>query len=189
MCPARPPGRMEDTNSGAGPGPGDVQPGTGRADASVPLIESYTEMTELLLPNDTNSLGRALGGVVLHWMDICGAIAAMRFARRQCVTASMDHVDFISPIDEGEVATVEAYVYETGRTSLEVKADVRAEDPRAGDERETTTSFFTFVALDQSGDPAPVPDVDCPTEAQAELRDVARKQRREQLEAVAARLD
>ncbi len=152
------------------------------------LLESYTEMTELLLPNDTNTLGRALGGVVLHWMDICGAIASMRFCNEQCVTASMDHTDFISPIDEGEVAVIEAYVYETGQTSLEVKADVRAENPKADEERQTTTSFFTFVALDESGSPTAVPDVTCPTEAQADLCSVAKEQRRAQLEDVVERL-
>jgi len=68
---------------------------------SARLLDSYTEMTEMLLPNDTNNLGRALGGAVLHWMDICAAIASMRFAGNQCVTASMDHVDFISPIEMG----------------------------------------------------------------------------------------
>jgi len=68
---------------------------------SARLMDSYTEMTEMLLPNDTNNLGRALGGAVLHWMDICAAIASMRFAGNQCVTASMDHVDFISPIEMG----------------------------------------------------------------------------------------
>lgn len=188
MCPAGAPAGMTEDALDADPTP-DGDGDDGHPQEAVPLIESYTEMTELLLPNDTNTLGRALGGVVLHWMDICGAIAAMRFSNRQCVTASMDHVDFISPIDEGEVATVEAYVYETGTTSLEVKADVRAENPKAGDERETTTSFFTFVALDESGSPTPVPDVVCPSDAQADLRDGARRQRREQLEAVARRLD
>lgn len=153
------------------------------------LIDSYTEMTELLLPNDTNNLGRALGGAVLHWMDIAGAIAAMRFSNHQCVTASMDHVDFISPIDLGEVATVEAFVFNTGRTSIDVKVDVRAEDPREGTERDTTTSFFTFVALDEEGKPTPVPDLDCPTENQQVLRDAAREQRREQLSEVAERID
>jgi acyl-CoA hydrolase len=122
-------------------------------------------------------------------MDICGAIAAMRFCNRQCVTASMDHVDFISPIDEGEVATIEAYVYETGTTSLEVKADVRAENPTADEQRQTTTSFFTFVALDEVGSPTPVPDVACPTDTQRDLREIAREQRREQLETVAQRLE
>ena len=153
------------------------------------LMDSYTEMTELLLPNDTNNLGRALGGAVLHWMDICGAIAAMRFSNHQCVTASMDHVDFISPIDLGEVAIVEAFVFDTGRTSIDVKVDVRAEDPREGEERDTTTSFFTFVALDDEGTPTEVPDLDCPTDNQRALRDAAREQRREQLATVAAKVN
>ena len=153
------------------------------------LMDSYTEMTELLLPNDTNNLGRALGGAVLHWMDICGAIAAMRFSGHQCVTASMDHVDFISPIDRGEVAVVEAFVFSTGRTSVDVKVNVRAEDPRTGEERETTTSVFTFVALDESGTPTPVPELECPTENQQALRDAAKEERMDQLQSVAERIE
>ena len=153
------------------------------------LAESHTEMTEYLLPNDTNNLGRALGGAVLHWMDICGAISAMRFANRQVVTASMDHVDFISPIDLGEVAVVEAYVFGVGRTSVDVKVDVRAENPRTDDERKTTTSFFTFVALDEDGSPTPVPRLDCPTEAEQKRKEDARAERRAQLEAVVERMD
>lgn len=153
------------------------------------LAESYTEMTELLLPNDTNNLGRALGGAVLHWMDICGAIAGMRFANQQVVTASMDHVDFIAPIDLGEVAVVQAYVFNTGRTSIDVKVDVRAEDPRTGDERKTTASYFTFVALDENGKPAEVPDVDCPTEEEEALRQEAIDGRRKQFEDLIDRMD
>ncbi|MDZ5813397.1 hotdog domain-containing protein, partial [Halorubrum sp. AD140] len=91
-------------------------------DETATLASSHTEMTEMLLPNDTNNLGRALGGAVLHWMDICGAIAGMRFSNRQVVTASMDHVDFIAPIEMGEVAIIEGYVFNTGRTSVDVKA-------------------------------------------------------------------
>lgn len=156
---------------------------------SATLLESYTEMTELLLPNDTNQQERALGGVVLHWMDIAGAIAAQRFSNRLCVTASMDHVDFISPIDLGEVVTIEAYVFAVGRTSIEVKVDVRAEDPKTGSEpRETTTSFFTFVALDDDGDPTPVPRLETPTDAQTDLQERASEERREQLQRVTERL-
>jgi len=155
---------------------------------SATLLDSYTEMTEMLLPNDTNNLGRALGGAVLHWMDIAGAISAMRFSNHQCVTASMDHVDFISAIDLGEVAVIEAYVFNTGRTSVDVKVDVRAENPRTGEERKTTTSFFTFVALDDDGSPTPVPELDCPTDNQRALRDEARERRREQLESAAERI-
>lgn len=166
----------------AGGGPSDRR--------SATLLESYTEMTELLLPNDTNYLGRALGGVVLHWMDICGAVAAMRFANRQCVTAAMEHVDFISPIDLGELATIEAYVFAVGETSLDVRVQVEAEDPRtAGPSRPTTTSFFTFVALDDDGQPTEVPLVETPTEAQADLQARAREERREQLAEVAERVE
>jgi acyl-CoA hydrolase len=153
------------------------------------LAESHTEMTEYLLPNDTNNLGRALGGVVLHWMDVCAAVASMRFSNRQCVTASMDHVDFISPIDLGEVAVIEGYVFDAGRTSLDVKVDVHAEDPRTDEVRETTASFFTFVAVDDEGSPTPVPDLDCPTEAEADLRAAAVEERERQLAAVADRID
>jgi acyl-CoA hydrolase len=155
----------------------------------VALSDSYTEMTEVLLPNDTNNLGRALGGAVLHWMDMCGAVSAMRFSSRQCVTAAMDHVDFISPIDQGEVAVVEGYVFDTGTTSVDVKVDVRAENPRTGDERKTTTSFFTFVALDDAGEPAEVPELVCESDAEQRLRDEAREGRTAQLEAIASRVE
>ncbi len=153
------------------------------------LAESYTEMTEFLLPNHTNNLGRALGGTVLHWMDLCGAIAGMRFASSQVVTASMDHVDFIAPIEMGEVVVVEGYVFNTGRTSLDVNVDVRAENPKTGEERRTTTSYFTFVALDEEGRPTEVPELVCPSDGEAELRENALEGRREQLRDVIDRFD
>lgn len=153
------------------------------------LAESYTEMTELLLPNDTNNLGRALGGRVLHWMDVCGAIAGMRFASRQVVTASMDHVDFIGPIEMGEVVVIEGYVFNTGRTSLNVKVDVHAEDPKRDERRRTTTSYFTFVAVDEEGRPTEVPDIECPTAEEAALRERAIEGRADQLREVVDRYD
>jgi acyl-CoA hydrolase len=153
------------------------------------LAESKTEMTEMLLPNETNNLGRALGGTVLHWMDICAAISSMRFAGTQCVTASMDHVDFVSPIDLGEVAVIEGYVFNTGTTSIDVRVDVHAEDPREGERRLATASFFTFVALDDEGRPTEVPDLECPTDAEVALREEAIEERHEQLEDVVDRLE
>ncbi len=158
-------------------------------DETATVAESYTEMTEMLLPNDTNNLGRALGGAVLHWMDICGAIAGMRFSNRQVVTASMDHVDFIAPIEMGEVAVIEGYVFNVGRTSLDVKVDVRAENPRTDEQRRTTTSYFTFVALDDEGSPASVPELTCPTAEEEALRDEAIEGRREQLTDIVERYD
>ncbi|PSQ37140.1 acyl-CoA thioesterase [Halobacteriales archaeon SW_10_66_29] len=156
---------------------------------SVPLSESHTEMTEMLLPNDTNNLGRALGGVVLHWMDICGAISAMRFANQQCVTASMDHVDFIAPIDLGEIAVIQSYVFNTGRTSIDVKVDVHSENPRTGKHQETTTPFLTFVAIDDTGKPVQVPDLACETEAEEDLREMAVEQRQDELESIIERME
>ena len=153
------------------------------------LSESYTEMTEVLLPNDTNTLGRALGGAVLHWMDMCGAIAAGRFANERVVTASLDHVDFISPIDLGEIAVLEAYVFDTGRTSIDVWVEVHAENPRVDETRRTTSSFFTFVAIDGGGEPTPVPELVCEETPEEKLRDHARQQRREQLERLTEQLE
>lgn len=153
------------------------------------LSESYTEMTEVLLPNDTNTLGRALGGAVLHWMDMCGAIAAGRFANERVVTASLDHVDFISPIDLGEIAVLEAYVFDTGRTSMDVWVEVHAENPRVDEKRRTTSSFLTLVAIDDGGEPTPVPELVCEEQAAEELRDHARERRREQLERLTEQLD
>ncbi|ADQ65827.1 acyl-CoA thioesterase [Halogeometricum borinquense] len=151
---------------------------------TVSLQQSFTEMSEILMPNDTNNLGRALGGTVLHWMDICGAISARRFSKRQVVTASMDHVDFKAPIELGDVVTVTGYVFDTGRTSMDVHVDVCAERPSEGEKRETASSFFSFVALDENETPAPVPSLRCPSESQTKLRDRAlerRNQRRMEL--------
>lgn len=158
------------------------------ADART-LQESYTEMSEILMPNDTNNLGRALGGSILHWMDICGAIAARRFSHRQVVTASMDHVDFLAPIELGDVVTVEGYVYDTGKTSMDVKIDVRAERPSKDERNETASSFFTFIALDANESPDPVPELRCPTTAQERLRDAALTERRERRRALASTVE
>ena len=157
--------------------------------ATARLSSSHTEMTELLMPDDTNFFGRALGGAVLHWMDICGAIAAMRFSNSQCVTASMDHVDFISPIELGDVVVVQAYAFDTGRTSIEVKVDVHTEQPRTGNSRETTSSFLTFVAVDEDGTPTAVPDLVCESDAEREHRKAAFAEREEQMESLLERMD
>ena len=150
------------------------------------LAESRTAMSEILMPNDTNNLGRALGGSVLHWMDICAAIASRRFSRRQVVTASMDHVDFLGPIDLGDIVVLDGYVFETGETSMEVVVTVRAERPSEGERGDTATSFFTMVALDEDENPASVPDLDCPTVEQKTLRDDALRRRRNRRETLTA---
>jgi len=119
--------------------------------------DSRTEMTELVLPQDANLLGNILGGRVMHLIDIAGAIAAHRHCHRQVVTASVDHLDFLNPIHLGELIVLEAQVNRAFHTSLEVGVEVYSEDSTVGARKHTTKAFLTFVALDESGKPAPVP--------------------------------
>ncbi|WP_435101681.1 acyl-CoA thioesterase [Halarchaeum sp. P4] len=153
------------------------------------LERSFTERTEVLMPNDTNHLGRAFGGRILEWMDVVASVACRRFAGHQVVTASIDHIDFHAPIAVGDVVTVESFVFDTGRTSVSVRAAVRAEDPEEGEEWDVTTAFFTFVALDEEETPVEVPDVECPDEDQRALRDLALDERREHRESLIERLE
>jgi acyl-CoA hydrolase len=119
--------------------------------------ESETKMVQIVLPNDTNPLGDLLGGQVMHWIDIAGAIAAFRHCRSAVVTASMDSLQFLHPIKMGEMAVIEAWVNRAFTTSLEVEVHVSSENLQTGKQRKTSTAYLTFVALDKSGKPHPIP--------------------------------
>lgn len=102
-------------------------------------------------------LGNILGGRVMHLIDVAGAIAAHRHCRRQVVTASVDHLDFLNPVRVGDLIILEAQVNRAFRTSVEVGVDVFSEDSSAGVRKHTTMAFLTFVALDEAGEPVSVP--------------------------------
>lgn len=121
-------------------------------------------MNELVLPNDTNTLGNLMGGRLLHFMDVCAAIAAKRHSNRTVVTASVDSVDFRSAVRLGEVVVLEATVNRAFTTSMEVGIDVWAEDTTTGERRRCNRAYFTFVAVDQSGRPIPVPTIEPETD-------------------------
>jgi acyl-CoA hydrolase len=143
---------------------------------------SMVEMTEMILPNDANTLGNMLGGRVLHFIDMAAAVAAVRHAGRPCVTASFDSVDFVTPIHIGEVVILKAKVTWTGRTSIEVYVDVHAENMMTGELRHTTTAFTTFVAVDMvTGKPAAVPPVLPETEEERRLFEGGSVRRTERL--------
>jgi acyl-CoA hydrolase len=125
--------------------------------AGRPVSASHTEMTELVLPQDSNLLGNILGGRVMHMIDIAGAIAAHRHCLRTMVTASVDHLDFLNPVRVGDVIVLEAQVNRAFHTSVEVGVEVFSEDSVAGVRKHTTTAFLTFVALDDAGSPVSVP--------------------------------
>lgn len=139
------------------------------------LMDTYLENTEIVQPNHANVYNTAHGGSVMKWMDETGAISAMRFSNETCVTARMERVDFHHPIEVGNAAIIEAYVYETGTTSIKVRVRVFSEGLRRGDhERKMTTeSYFTYVAIDENKKPTPVPELEVETEEEKKLQEAA----------------
>lgn len=134
-------------------------------------------MNEIVLPNDTNGLGNLMGGRLLHLMDVCGAISAQRHAGLVCVTASVDSVEFQSPIRQGEVIVIESQVNRAFRTSMEVELNVWAENPRAGTRRKCNRAYYTFVGVGEDGAPRAVPPVHPETDEEVERYRGAAKRR------------
>ena len=119
--------------------------------------ESAADAVQVVLPNDTNPLGNVLGGRVMHWIDMIAAVVAYRHSKRPVVTASMERLEFHSPIRLGQVAILKAVLNYVGRTSMEVGVEVYAEDPMSGKRHHTSSAILTYVALDDAGRPVPVP--------------------------------
>ena len=138
---------------------------------------SVCRMNELVLPNDTNTLGNLMGGRLLHFMDVCAAIAAQRHSNRTVVTAAVDSVDFKSAIRLGEVVVLEAVVTRAFTTSMEVQIDVSAEETSTGTRRGSNRAYYTFVAVDQSGRPIPVPALTPETDDERERYEGAARRR------------
>lgn len=139
--------------------------------------ESFIVMNELVLPNDTNTLNNLMGGRLLHWMDIAAAISAQKHCNRIVVTASVDNVSFKQPIKLGDVVTIEAKVTRAFHTSLEVRLDVWAENIPSGSRVKSNEAYYTFVALDQSGQTVPVPELETETEEERSLYEGALRRR------------
>jgi acyl-CoA hydrolase len=121
--------------------------------------ESETVMSELMMPQHANIMGNVFGGVVLSLVDRIAAVCAIRHAQKQCVTVSVDKVDFREPIHVGELLTGFARVNYAGKTSMEVGVKIIAEHLITGEKRHTNSCYLTFVALDEHGKPAPVPPI------------------------------
>ena len=141
------------------------------------VSESYVTMTELVLPNDTNTLNNLMGGRLMHWMDIVSAIAAQKHSNRIVVTASVDNVSFGKPIQLGNVVTLKAKVTRAFNSSMEVRIEVEAEDIPSGRKFASNSAFFTFVAVDQSGRPIDVPEAIPETDEDKEFYDGALRRR------------
>jgi acyl-CoA hydrolase len=145
------------------------------------LSESSAEFNHLVLPQDTNALGTIFGGRIMEWMDIAASIVAMRHCRRVAVTVSMDALDFIAPVKLGDIVILKASVNFVHKTSMEIGVRVEAENPRTGIRRHTSSAYLTFVALDDSGKPTPVPELECRTPDEKRRFDEGRRRREERL--------
>lgn len=144
--------------------------------------ESQHESSRIMMPGDANNLGHVFGGVVLAMMDQTAAVAAIRHARMACVTASIDRVDFREPIHLGDLVVMKASVNYVGRSSMEVGVRVEAEDLQSGNRRHTNSCYLTFVGVDHSGRPIPVPDLKPESPDEIRRYQAALERRRRRLE-------
>jgi acyl-CoA hydrolase len=121
-----------------------------------PVSESKSEMIELVLPNDTNPLGALLGGRLMHWIDLAGALAAHRHSHSYVVTASMDHIDFLVPVHVGDMVLFQSSVNRVFKTSMEVGVRVSVENYISSSRQKVAKAYLTFVSVDRHGRRLPV---------------------------------
>ena len=140
-------------------------------------VDSFTLMNEIVLPNDTNTLNNLMGGRLLHLMDIGAAMAAQKHSNRIVVTASVDNVSFKAPIRLGDVVTIHAKITRSFNSSMEIRIDVWSENIPSGRKEKSNEAYYTFVAVDQTGRPIPVPTVTVETEEEQKLFDGALRRR------------
>lgn len=146
--------------------------------------DSITTLTDVVLPGETNPLNNLFGGELLARMDRAASISARRHSRRICVTASVNHVAFNKAIPLGSVVTVESKVSRAFNTSMEIYIDVWIEDRESGNKTKANEAIYTFVAVDEMGNPVSVPQIEPQTELEKQRFDAAL--RRKQLSLVLA---
>jgi acyl-CoA hydrolase len=139
--------------------------------------ESFVSMTELVLPNDTNTLNNLMGGRLMHWMDVVSAIAGQKHCNNIVVTASVDNISFRSPIQLGNVVTLRAKATRAFNSSVEIRIDVDAENIPEGKKVASNSAYFTFVAVDKHGSPVEVPEVVPETDEEREFYNGALRRR------------
>ncbi|MGB5697107.1 MAG: acyl-CoA thioesterase [Polyangiales bacterium] len=140
--------------------------------------ESFTEMTELVLPQHTNAIGTAFGGVIMSWIDICSSIAAKRHCGRVCVTARVDALEFKAPIKMGDVVRLTARLNAAFTSSMEIGVRVEREHAETGERALCADARATFVNLGDDGKPCPVPRLIAETEDDERLAAEATERRR-----------
>ena len=154
-----------------------------------PVRESISEMVEIVLPNDANPLNALLGGRLMHWIDLAGAMAAHRHSRTYVVTASIDHMDFLVPVRVGDFVVLRSSVNRVYHTSMEVGVKVWVEDYRSQESRHVSSAYLTFVAIDAAGNKIVVPPVVPETEDEKRRYDGAARRREMRRVELASRME
>ncbi len=139
--------------------------------------ESLTIQTEIVMPNDTNTLGNLFGGRLMLWMDVVAAISAQRHSRKVVVTASVNNVSFNQPIKLADIVTLEAKVSRSFKSSMEVIIDVFVEDHKTGERKKCNEAIYTFVAIGDDGKACPVPEIIPETDLEKARYDAALRRR------------
>ena len=141
-------------------------------------------MTQIVMPMHTNGVaGVMFGGVMMQWIDVCAGVAAMRHARGTVLTASIDRLDFLSPVHVGEIVVLQAQVNYVARTSMEVGCRVETEDMTTRERRYVTKAYLTFVAIDDAGKPRTIEKLALASEEERRREADAAQRRRERLRA------
>ena len=153
----------------------------GGAVAARTVTESRVDMTELVMPQEINSLGSAFGGWVMSLIDRAAAIAATRHCRGPVTTAAVDSIDFLAPTKLGYIVRLSAFLTQVFHTSLEVEVVVESEDPRSGERVATCSAFLTMVCLGPDGRPRPAPPLTISTEDEVRRAGEAEQRRRQRL--------
>ncbi|RQO29897.1 acyl-CoA thioesterase [Taibaiella sp. KBW10] len=141
------------------------------------VSESYTIMSEIVLPNDTNTLSNLMGGRLMHWMDIAAVIVAQKHSNKPCVTVSVDNVNFHNPIRLGNVITIEGKVTRTFNSSMEIYLSVWGQDLIKQEKYLSNEAYFNFVALDSLGKPTQIPGIIPETDKEKEMYEDALRRR------------
>src|SRR5437016_1266876 len=142
-----------------------------------PVRDSQSDMSEIVLPNDANPLNALLGGRLMHWIDLAGALAAHRHSRQYVVTASIDHLDFLFPVHVGDLVVLRSSVNRVFRSSMEVGVKVWVENYLVDSCEHGSSAHLTYVAVDRAGNKVPVPAVVPETEEERRRYDDAGRRR------------
>ena len=151
------------------------------------ISESKALLARVMMPQDANMAGNVFGGTILKMVDEISFVSATRHARTNVVTASLDKMDFHSPVHIGDLVTLYSIVNAAWRSSMEVGVKVTAENVRTGEVRHTGSCYLTVVALDGNGKPTEIPELVLETAEDARRNREANERRKRRLEDMSSR--